>query len=104
MLFRSGEQNVAKEDFMYDGVPPTTKESAIVMISDCVEAATRTIKRPNHQKYERMINTLVNERISFGQLYNSGLTMNEIKAIKEAFIPILIGRDHHRISYENDKY
>ena len=98
-----GEQNVAKEDFMYDGVPPTTKESAIVMISDCVEAATRTIKRPNHQKYERMINTLVNERISFGQLDNSGLTMNEIKAIKEAFIPILIGRDHHRISYENDK-
>ena len=98
-----GEQNVAKEDFMYDGVPPTTKESAIVMISDCVEAATRTIKRPNHQKYERMINTLVNERISFGQLDNSGLTMNEIKAIKEAFIPILIGRDHHRISYDNDK-
>ncbi len=98
-----GEQNVAKEDFMYDGVPPTSRESAIVMLADCVEAATRTLKRPNHQKYERMINSLVNERISFGQLDNSGLTMNEIKAIKEAFIPPLIGRDHHRISYDGEK-
>ena len=42
---------VEKEDFMYDGNVPSTKESAIVMLADCVEAATRTINRPNHQKY-----------------------------------------------------
>lgn len=97
------KSSIVIEDFMYDGTPPTSKESAIVMLSDCVEAATRTIKRPNHQKYERFINTIVNEKISHGQLDNSGLTMKELKIIKEAFIPPLIGRDHHRISYDNEE-
>lgn len=96
------KSTVVKEDFMYDGTPPTTKESAIVMIADCVEAATRTIKRPNHQKYEKFINTIVIEKIAHGQLDNSGLTMKDLKTIKEAFIPTLIGRDHHRISYSDD--
>lgn len=99
----AGENNtVAKEDFMYDGNPPSSKESAIVMIADCVEAATRTIKKPNHQKYEKFINTIVIEKIAHGQLDNSGLTMNDLKLIKASFIPTLIGRDHHRISYDKD--
>ena len=96
------KSTVVKEDFMYDGTPPTTKESAIVMIADCVEAATRTIKRPNHQKYEKFINTIIIEKVAHGQLDNSGLTMKDLKTIKEAFIPTLIGRDHHRISYSDD--
>ncbi len=100
----AGEKDiVVKEDFMYDGNPPSTKESAIVMLADCVEAATRTIKKPNHQKYEKFINSIVSEKISHGQLDNSGLTMTELKTIKEAFITPLIGRDHHRISYDNDQ-
>ena len=99
----AGEKDiVVKEDFMYDGNPPSTKESAIVMLADCVEAATRTIKKPNHQKYEKFINSIVSDKISHGQLDNSGLTMTELKTIKEAFITPLIGRDHHRISYDND--
>lgn len=99
----AGEKNtVAREDFMYDGDPPTTKESAIVMLADCTEAATRTIKRPNHQKYEKFIDTIVIDKIAHGQLNNSGLTIKDIKMIKDAFIPILIGRDHHRISYNNN--
>ncbi len=97
------KSSIVREDFMYDGNPPTTKESAIVMLADCVEAATRTIKRPNHQKYEKFINTIVNDKIAHGQLDNSGLTMKDLKAIKEAFIPPLIGRDHHRISYDNEE-
>ena len=72
------------------------------MLADCVEAATRTIKKPNHQKYQKFINSIVSEKISHGQLDNSGLTMTELKTIKEAFITPLIGRDHHRISYDND--
>ncbi len=99
----AGEKNtVMREDFMYDGDPPTTKESAIVMLADCTEAATRTIKRPNHQKYEKFISSIMIDKIAHGQLDNSGLTIKDLKAIKDAFIPILIGRDHHRISYNND--
>ena len=94
---------VEKEDFMYDGNVPSTKESAIVMLADCVEAATRTINRPNHQKYEKFINSIVSDKIAHGQLDNSNLTMTDLKKLKEAFIPPLFGRDHHRISYDNDK-
>lgn len=100
----AGENDVVvKEDFMYDGNIPSTKESAIVMLSDCVEAATRTIKRPNHQKYEKFITSIFSDKIAHGQLDNSGLTLTDLKTLKESFIPILLGRDHHRISYDNDK-
>lgn len=94
---------VEKEDFQYDGNIPSTKESAIVMLADCVEAATRTINRPNHQKYEKFINSIISDKIAHGQLDNSNLTMTDLKKLKEAFIPPLFGRDHHRISYDNDK-
>ena len=94
---------VEKEDFMYDGNVPSTKESAIVMLADCVEAATRPINRPNHQKYEKFINSIISDKIAHGQLDNSNLTMTDLKKLKEAFIPPLFGRDHHRISYDNDK-
>ena len=94
---------VEKEDFMYDGNVPSTKESAIVMLADCVEAATRTINRPNHQKYEKFINSIISDKIAHGQLDNSNLTMTDLKKLKEAFIPPRFGRDHHRISYDNDK-
>ncbi len=100
----AGEKDVVvKEDFMYDGNIPSTKESAIVMLSDCVEAATRTIKRPNHQKYEKFITSIFSDKIAHGQLDNSGLTLTDLKILKQAFIPPLLGRDHHRISYDNDK-
>ncbi|MBQ0070359.1 MAG: hypothetical protein KBS81_00640 [Spirochaetales bacterium] len=99
----SEKDNVVREDFMYDGNIPSTKESGIVILADCVEAATRTIKKPNHQKYEKFINSIISEKIAHGQLDNSGLTMSDLKVIKEAFIQPLFGRDHQRISYDNDK-
>lgn len=92
-----------REDFSYDGEIPSSKESAIVMLSDSVEAATKSINNPNRKKYERMINNIVSRKLSFGLLDNSGLTMNEIKLIKESFVAPLMGRDHHRIKYEDEE-
>lgn len=94
---------IVKEDFMYDGNIPSTKESAIVMLADCVEAASRTIKKPSHQRYEKLIRQIISEKIIHSQLDDSGLTMIDLKLIRDAFIPPLLGRDHHRISYDNDK-
>lgn len=94
---------IVKEDFMYDGNIPSTKESAIVMLADCVEAASRTIKKPSHQRYEKLIRQIISEKIIHSQLDDSGLTMIDLKNIRDAFIPPLLGRDHHRISYDNDK-
>ena len=94
---------ISEEDFRYTGKIPSTPESAVVMLADCVEAATRTIKNPNHQKYDKFISSIVSDKISHNQLNNSKLTITDLDKIKEAFIHQLLGRDHHRIEYDNDK-
>lgn len=92
---------VSEEDFRYTGKIPSIKESAIVMLADCSEAATRTLKNPNHQKYEKFIQTIIVEKINYKQLDNSMLTLNDLKVIKDAFVQLLVGRDHQRIEYNN---
>ena len=94
---------ISEEDFRYTGKIPSTPESAIVMLADCVEAATRTIKNPTHQKYDKFISSIVSDKIAHNQLNNSKLTITDLDKIKEAFIHQLLGRDHHRIEYDNDK-
>ncbi len=93
--------SVSEEDFRYTGRIPSTPESAIVMLSDCVEAATRTIKNPNRQKYEKFISNIILDKINHNQLDNSKLTITDLDIIKESFIHQLMGRDHHRIEYDN---
>ena len=95
-------QVVSEEDFRYTGRIPATPESAVVMLADCSEAATRTLKNPNHQKYEKLINSIIIDKMNYKQLNNSQLTINDLDKIKEAFILYLMGRDHQRIEYEKD--
>ena len=94
---------VSEEDFRYTGKVPSTRESAIVMLADCSEAATRTLKNPTHQKYDKFIQSIIVDKINYKQLDNSMLTINDLKVIKDAFIQLLVGRDHQRIEYNNNK-
>ena len=94
-------QIVSEEDFRYNGRIPSTPESAVVMLADCTEAATRTIKSPNHQKYDKFISSITMDKINYGQLNNSGLTIDDLFIIKDAFIHYLMGRDHQRIEYDS---
>lgn len=100
---KNSNSNVSEEDFRYSGRIPSTPESAIVMLADCVEAATRTIKNPNHQKYEKFISNIISDKINHKQLNDSQLTLTDLDKIKQTFIHQLMGRDHHRIEYDNDK-
>ena len=72
------------------------------MLADCSEAATRTIKNPNHQKYDKFINNIIIDKINYNQLNNSRLTLNDLDKIKDSFIHNLIGRDHQRIEYDKE--
>ena len=90
---------VSEEDFRYNGRIPSTPESAVVMLADCSEAATRTLKNPNHQKYEKLISSIIMDKMNYKQLNNSRLTLNDLDKIKESFIHYLMGRDHQRIEY-----
>ncbi|EFW36448.1 7TM receptor with intracellular HD hydrolase [Treponema phagedenis F0421] len=91
------------EDFTYPGVPPRTKESAVVMLADVVEAACRTLEKPSIPRLEKFIDMLVEKKIQMHQLDNSDLTFKDIKTIKASFVSILAGYYHSRIEYPNQK-
>lgn len=95
--------DVDPEDYMYPGPKPRTKESAVVMLADVVEAACRTLDKPTIPRLEKFIDDLVNKKIESNQLDNCDLTFREIKLIKTTFVTILAGYYHSRIEYQNQK-
>lgn len=95
---------VSKQNFMYPGPVPDSKEAAIIMLADGVEAAVRSIQGPTKNKIEEMVNKIINERLNEKQLDNCDLTLKDIKKIREAFIKALNGIYHQRIEYPEDKW
>lgn len=93
---------VKADDYSYTGNPPTFPESAIVMLADCVEAASRTIKKPNHSKYQKLVHAIIMGKFERDQLKDSQLSLTDLDQIEDAFVQTLIGRDHHRIDYPDE--
>lgn len=91
------------DDFKYPGPIPESKECAIIMLADSVEAAVRSIQDPNKNKVEKMVDNIFDDRLSTGQLDNCELTLKDIHKIKESFLKTLTGVYHQRIEYPNDK-
>ncbi len=89
------------KDFRYGGSRPSTKESAIVMLADTIEAAVRSMPDPTPQAIQRFIERLVRGKIEDGQLSNSPLSLLDIDGICEAFSAVLSGVFHERIEYPN---
>lgn len=87
------------KDFRYNGSRPSTKESAIVMLADTIEAAVRSMPDPTPQAIQRFIERLVRGKIEDGQLSNSPLSLLDIDGICEAFSAVLSGVFHERIEY-----
>jgi len=94
---------VKADDYSYTGNPPTFPESAIVMLADCVEAASRTIKKPNHSKYQKLVHAIIMGKFERDQLKDSQLSITDLDHIEDAFVQTLIGRDHHRIEYPEEQ-
>lgn len=91
------------EDFSYNGNPPTTRESAVVMLADTVEAACRTLENPSISRLDKFIQGLINAKIEHGQLDNCSLTFRDVSKVKNAFVQILAGYYHSRIEYPDQK-
>ena len=96
-----GEENVDIRDFRYDGPKPQTAEAAILMLSDTVEAAVRSISDPTREKISEMIRKLVRGKMEDGQLDECTLTFRDIGRICTAFETVLQGVFHERIEYPN---
>lgn len=94
-----GSENVNINDYKYSGKTPATKECAIVMLADTVEAAVRSMKTHSTEEIQKMIDKLVEGKIEAGQLDNCPLTFMEITVIKHAFLTILSGTYHNRVEY-----
>lgn len=86
-------------DFRYDGKHPGTKESAIIMLADTVEAAVRSMPDPTPEEIRKFIEHLVRGKLEDGQLSSAPLTLNDIDSISEAFCTVLHGVFHERIEY-----
>lgn len=99
-LEQAGEdEEVLESDFRYQGKRPNSRESGIIFLSDRVEAACRTLKRPSAKDYREKIQELVNGALIEGQLEECPLTLKEIYTIIDSFVETLLSFNHHRIEY-----
>lgn len=93
------KETVCEEDFRYSGQRPRTKESALVMLADSIEAAARTISKPSHGRIEQLIRKIVQSKLDDGQLNESNLTLIDIEKIIKSFSQVLSSLYHTRIEY-----
>ena len=95
----NSEKEIREEDFRYEGPIPNSKETGILLLADCIEASSRSMKEPSYQKLEKLVNRMVEDRVDEGQLNNTPLTFQELRIIKENFLKILVGMYHGRVKY-----
>ncbi len=93
-------QKVNEERFRYPGPKPQTKEAAIVMLADSVEAASRTLTQPTHSRIEGLVEKIIQNKFSDeNQLDESDLTLKDIERIQQTFVRVLSSMYHGRIDY-----
>lgn len=85
--------------FRYEGPCPQTREAAVVMLADGIEAATRAMSNPDPEKIDALIRNFVRARLNDGQLDSSDLTFSDLDKICGAFSTVLTGAFHERIEY-----
>lgn len=99
-----GEENVDPVDFTYPGPRPRSRETAIAMLADSVESATRALQDPTPERIRGLIDSIVEGKIAQGQLDDAPLTLQELSRIKEQFAKALSGVYHHRIDYPQTRH
>jgi len=90
---------VSEASFRYPGPKPQTKETAIIMLADVVEAASRTLDDPSPTRILEMIDSLVGAKVDDGQLDECPLTFHDLMVVKQSFLETLSAAFHHRIRY-----
>jgi len=90
---------VREEEYRYTGPKPQTKEAAIVMLADAVEAASKTLTDPTPARVQGMVERIINNIFVDGQLEECDLTLRDLHQIAKAFVRILTGIFHHRVDY-----
>lgn len=95
----SGASSVLEQQFRYEGAKPQSKEAALLMLADAVEAASRCLGKPTLGQIEHMIDSVIHEKVLDGQLDESELTFKDISRIRNSFVRTLTSMMHARIEY-----
>jgi hypothetical protein len=96
------DPNVRREDYCYPGPKPRSRETAILMLADGVEGASRALAEPTPSRIRGLVTRIIDERVQEGQLDQCGLTLQDLAKIREAFIPVLTAIFHVRAPYPED--
>ncbi|MHB1125789.1 MAG: HD family phosphohydrolase [Bacillota bacterium] len=92
-------ESISEDSFRYESRKPQSKEVAIVMLSDSVEAAVRAMQNPNPGKMEGTVRRIIKEKFEDGQLEECDLNFKELDVIAQAFMRLLGGIFHSRVEY-----
>ena len=97
-------ETVDEEDFRYNGPKPQSKEAAIIMLADSIEAASRSmmsnsLEPPTYKELRELVEKIISVKVDDSQMDESGLTLGDIKKIAESFTQVLNGIYHSRVVY-----
>ncbi|MFQ5905908.1 MAG: HD family phosphohydrolase [bacterium] len=92
-------EGITDVHFRYPGPKPKSKEAAIVMLADSIEAKARSLESPTPSRLRGVVKEIIDERLNEGQLDESDLTLRDLSKISEKFLPVLIGVFHPRLGY-----
>jgi putative nucleotidyltransferase with HDIG domain len=94
---------VDERKFRHSGPKPQTREAALIMLADGVEASVRSLSSRDEPAIRAMVARIIDERLSDGQFDECDLTLRDVEKIKEAFVQQLLGMYHQRIAYPQNK-
>lgn len=101
---RDKDAQVNEQDYRYPGPKPQTREAALIMLADAVEAAGRTLSEPTPARTQGMVQKIINKIFIDGQLDECELTLKDLHEIAKSFNRILSGIFHNRIDYPEPAY
>jgi cyclic-di-AMP phosphodiesterase PgpH len=99
-----GIHGIDERDYRYPGPKPQTREAALIMLADAVEAASRTLHDPTPARIQGMVQKIINNIFIDGQLDECELTLKDLHNIAKSFNRVLSGIFHHRIDYPEPAY
>lgn len=92
-------EDIRKEDYTYPGPKPSTKEAAILMMADAIEARSRSLDELTEQSIASMVDQMIDSQVADGQFAETALSFKDLEDIRAIFKQKLIEINHHRITY-----
>jgi cyclic-di-AMP phosphodiesterase PgpH len=109
VFFKKAQEQAAEGEkvdegrFRYDGPRPRSRESGIVLLADSIEAASSAVRPNSAEGIEKLVSKIIDDHLKDGQLDDSGLTLGDIRALRDSFINTVKGRFHVRVRYPGDE-